>query len=98
MRPERAIHILIVCLVLFAALKVWNNDTSRKILIASDGKGYYAYLPAIFIYHDLGFNFIDEYEEKYFPGQEPVLFYMETEQCDMMSSPYTSFENQFESC
>ena len=80
MRPERAIHILIVCLVLFAALKVWNNDTSRKILIASDGKGYYAYLPAIFIYHDLGFNFIDEYEEKYFPGQEPVLFYMETEQ------------------
>lgn len=79
MRPERAIHILIIGLILFAALKVWDSDASRKILIASDGKGYYAYLPAIFIYDDLGFNFIDEYEAKYFPGQQPVQFYLKTE-------------------
>lgn len=31
----------------------WNN------IIKNDGNGYYAYLPAIFIYHDLTFNFID---------------------------------------
>ena len=79
MRPERAIHILIIGLVLFAALKVWDTDASRKILIESDGKGYYAYLPAIFIYDDLGFNFIDEYEAKYYPGQQPVQFYLKTE-------------------
>ncbi len=29
-------------------------------IIDSDGKGYYAYLPAIFIYHDLSFNFFEE--------------------------------------
>ncbi|MFT5053851.1 MAG: hypothetical protein ACI97X_000874 [Oceanospirillaceae bacterium] len=79
MRPERAIHILVLGLILFASLKVWDSDSSRKILIASDGKGYYAYLPAIFIYNDLSFNFIDDYEAKYYPGQPPVQFYLETE-------------------
>lgn len=79
MRPERAIHILVIGLVLFAALKVWDSDSSRKILIESDGKGYYAYLPAIFIYDDLGFNFIEEYEAKYYPGQPPVQFYLKTD-------------------
>ena len=37
-----------------------------KHTIESDGKGYYAYLPAIFIYHDLSFSFINEYENKYY--------------------------------
>jgi len=32
----------------------WNN------IIGVDGNGYYAYLPAIFIYHDLSFGFFDE--------------------------------------
>jgi len=32
----------------------WNN------IVSSDGNGYYAYLPAIFIYHDLRFEFIDD--------------------------------------
>lgn len=31
----------------------WNN------IVKNDGNGYYAYLPAIFIYQDLTFNFID---------------------------------------
>lgn len=36
-------------------------------IIEADGKGYYAYLPAIFIYDDLNFDFFDEIEkEKYF--------------------------------
>jgi hypothetical protein len=29
-------------------------------IVKTDGNGYYAYLPAVFIYHDLHFNFIDE--------------------------------------
>ncbi|HOW32420.1 MAG TPA: hypothetical protein PLP88_12720, partial [Bacteroidales bacterium] len=36
-------------------------------VINSDGKGYYAYLPALFIYHDLSFSFIDGYENNYYP-------------------------------
>jgi len=36
-------------------------------IVESDGKGYYAYLPAIFIYDDLNFGFFDEIEkEKYY--------------------------------
>lgn len=44
----------------------WGKDRWKDI-IATDGKGYYAYLPAIFIYHDSSFSFHNEIEEKYYP-------------------------------
>lgn len=31
----------------------------RKVVIVADGKGYYDYLPAVFIYHDLNFTYTD---------------------------------------
>lgn len=37
-----------------------------KTIVESDGKGYYAYLPAIFIYNDLDFSFIEHYENQYY--------------------------------
>lgn len=40
--------------------KHWN------CIISCDGKGYYSYLPAVFIYHDLNFNFFDSVENKYY--------------------------------
>jgi len=40
--------------------------------INSDGKGYYAYLPAFFIYHDFTYKFIASYEEKYYPADRSV--------------------------
>ncbi len=40
--------------------------------INSDGKGYYAYLPAFFIYHDLTYKFVESYEEKYYPPDRSV--------------------------
>ncbi|HEY6161837.1 MAG TPA: hypothetical protein VI112_11450 [Bacteroidia bacterium] len=43
----------------------WNGE-SRNTIVQSDGKGYYAYLPALFIYHDLHFNFFDPVEKKYY--------------------------------
>ena len=44
----------------------WGKDFWVGI-IEADGKGYYAYLPAIFIYDDLNFGFFDEIEkEKYY--------------------------------
>lgn len=55
-----------VCLLCFFWLKNPSNPWDR--VINSDGKGYYAYLPAMFIYHDLSFSFIDGYEEKYYPA------------------------------
>lgn len=44
----------------------WGGDRWKGI-IETDGKGYYAYLPAIFIYNDLNFGFFDKIEkEKYY--------------------------------
>lgn len=44
----------------------WGGD-SWKGIIEADAKGYYAYLPALFIYKDLNFGFFDEIEkEKYY--------------------------------
>ncbi len=44
----------------------WYGDYWQSIL-ESDAKGYYAYLPATFVYQDLNFGFFDKIEkEKYF--------------------------------
>ena len=72
MRPERAINILIALLILFSALKLWNSPEQRISLIQTDGVGYYSFLPAIFIYHDLQFQFLPDLERKYWPNQEPI--------------------------
>ena len=43
--------------------------------IVSDAKGYYAYLPAIFIYQDLQYRFIEEMDTKYYSvGHEKHIF------------------------
>jgi hypothetical protein len=57
--------IVLVYAVLFLLTKVPSNTWDR--VIVSDGKGYYAYLPALFIYYDSDFDFIDKYESDYYP-------------------------------
>ncbi len=54
---------LIAALVLFYS---WQHGRYNGNYINSDGKGYYAYLTAIFIYQDLDYNFVDDYETKYY--------------------------------
>lgn len=46
--------------IIFLLLLLINNylENDRPVILA-DGKGYYDYLPAIFIYNDLNFNYID---------------------------------------
>ena len=45
----------------------WSKQDSWKNILGADAKGYYAYLPAVFVYQDLNFGFFDEIEkEKYF--------------------------------
>ena len=53
-------------LLLFIGFKSPERPWDR--IIDGDGKGYYAYLPAIFIYHDLHFNFAAQYEYQYYQG------------------------------
>jgi hypothetical protein len=47
----------------------WKHDAWRNA-IAYDGKGYYSYLPAVFIYHDLQWKFMDSYEKAHYSPQE----------------------------
>jgi len=62
--------ILLVYLFLFLGLR--SPERSWDRIINSDGKGYYAYLPAIFIYHDLQFRFVENYEAQYYPANRAV--------------------------
>jgi len=57
--------ILLITLIASSNLN-WGKQNWHGI-IESDAKGYYSYLPAIFIYHDLNFGFFDSIEKgKYF--------------------------------
>lgn len=69
-----AVTIFIIAAVLLwiSANINWGGDKAKWIVLA-DGKGYYAYLPAIFIYHDLNFGFFEAQEMK--PGTDPKLIY-----------------------
>lgn len=52
---------------MFASSNINWGDKHWKYIIKADGKGYYAWLPALFIYKDLHFNFFHHIEkEKYF--------------------------------
>ena len=67
-----AVMIIMVLMTGVSSNLNWSNDHWKTIII-SDGKGYYAYLPAIFIYHDLNFGFFDKIERvEYF---DPNNFY-----------------------
>ncbi|MFN5181587.1 MAG: hypothetical protein ACK5D5_01035 [Bacteroidota bacterium] len=57
--------ILLICVWVSSNIS-WGKENWKGIL-ESDAKGYYAYLPAVFIYKDLNFTFFDSIEgKKYF--------------------------------
>lgn len=66
---------LLFCLVLFGfhfLNKDFDNAYSRPI--AGDAQAYYAYLPAIFIYHDLSYGFVDDINQQYYPPEHQKSF------------------------
>lgn len=65
------IPVICVILILCASNIQWSRNNWNNI-IEADGKGYYAYLPAVFIYNDLNFTFFDSIEKKY---PNPRLYY-----------------------
>jgi len=64
------ICVIIACTIFLCFKQLKDNNWNR--CISSDGKGYYAYLPAIFIYHDLQFQFVEQYETKYYNEENKV--------------------------
>ncbi|MDP2424450.1 MAG: hypothetical protein U1C46_08950 [Bacteroidales bacterium] len=67
--------IMLLYAVLFLLIKHPGDPYDR--IIASDGKGYYAYLPALFIYHDLDYGFVEQYESTYYPSDETPSYFKE---------------------
>jgi len=62
------INELILC---FIALFVFNNYIKHsEQVIRADGLGYYNYLPAIFIYNDLNFEFTDTLQTEFYKHKE----------------------------
>lgn len=71
--PDSFLILLAGIIVLWIHLNINGNKDYSKGLIESDARGYYAYLPAVFIYHDLNFGFFDTIEKvKYY---NPNLYY-----------------------
>jgi len=61
-----SIFIILAIVTIVSSNLNWGKDRWKGI-VEADAKGYYAYLPAVFIYHDLNFGFFDSIEkEKYF--------------------------------
>jgi len=62
--------IVLVYVILFLVTKNPKSEWDR--VIVSDGKGYYAYLTALFIYNDTDYGFIDKYESAYYPASRQL--------------------------
>lgn len=58
--------LIAVGLTIFMGLTRWQN-LAEAPLIQTDGQGYHAYLPAVFIYQDLQFTFVDSVVPNYYP-------------------------------
>ncbi len=55
----------IICVLLLIQFRIQGKSGDFwKTVINDDGRGYYAYLPAIFIYQDLYFDFVKDREEE----------------------------------
>lgn len=60
-------HWLTEVLVVILVLLVINNYLgNQEVVIKADGKGYYDYLPATFIYNDLNFKYTDTLVTQYY--------------------------------
>jgi hypothetical protein len=57
---------LLLLVSLWTVSNVKWSGNHWSYIVTSDGKGYYSYLPAIFIYHDPNFAYFDRIEKKYY--------------------------------
>lgn len=78
MNLNRFILLIAIGLLAFSGFTRWQN-LEESPLIMTDGQGYYAYLPATFIYQDLQFSFVDKVNETYYPTTKRAVFVVESE-------------------
>ena len=63
---SKIVLICIACFLLafFFSMRIFNTDKGWKHIVTSDGRGYYAYLPALLIDHDPSFSKVVAREKK----------------------------------
>lgn len=66
-RKFKIIFSLLTIILIWVSSNLNFGKRNWQYILEADAKGYYAYLPAVFIYHDLNFGFFDHIEkEKYY--------------------------------
>ncbi len=55
------LFVLLTCLF-FSSNIQWGKDKQHLGILEADARGYYAWLPAVFVYHDLNFAFTSKIE------------------------------------
>lgn len=63
---ENRIPLLLLSLLLLVQSFSIDLNNPYKKPISGDAQAYYSYLPAIFIYKDLDYNFVSEMQQKYY--------------------------------
>jgi len=63
LKSSIAIIFILIATIWSASNVMWGKHAHT--IVKADGKGYFAHLPAVFIYNDLNFGFFDEIEAKY---------------------------------
>lgn len=58
-----------ICIFLLFLVVSNNVLNDRENIIEADGRGYYEFLPAAFIYHDLSLSYLDTLETEYYDDQ-----------------------------
>ncbi len=70
-RGKNSLWFLVLLLFLIVGGAYYNGLSKQEDkVISGDGKGYYAYLPATFIYQDFDYDFADYYEAKYYGNKD----------------------------
>ncbi len=71
----REIIILLILLFVYNNFLYKKNTDRKEVFISSDGRGYYEYLPALFIYNDLHFSYIDTLQTEFYEAEHNKLIY-----------------------
>lgn len=67
MKSKNIFWFTIISILLIGMFSVRDFNSRYDRVINGDGKAYYAYLPALFIYQDPSFSFVKKVETKYYP-------------------------------
>lgn len=71
----REIVFIVLLLVISNNVLYKKNLEKNEVFIHADGRGYYEYLPALFIYNDIHFGYIDTLKTAYYEIEQNKLIY-----------------------